>query len=62
VTSKAKHGEKGHFIPRNPAYVPNAEKGSIDEAEEDANLLVGRPACAVGLPCEAYLLEHIPAR
>lgn len=37
------------------------EKGGMDEAE-DANLLVGRPACAVGLPCEPYLLEHIPAR
>lgn len=61
VTSKAKHGEKGHFIPRNPASVPNVEKGSMDEAE-DANLLVGGPACAVGLPCKPYLLEHIPAR
>lgn len=61
MASKPKPGEKKRpFIPRNPADVPNAGKG-MDEAE-DANLLVGRPACAVGLPREPYLLEHIPAR
>jgi hypothetical protein len=64
VTSKIKRGEKGHgisFLGILPMYQMWKKVSNMDEAE-DANLLVGRPACAVGLPCEPYLLEHIPAR